>query len=352
MVRLAGFIAVAALVGCGGGGEDDAPGRALFEQPIAGGNTFACGTCHALSEPAPDGLRRPGHPIGDATRRPSYKNGQVTDMLAAVNTCLTEWMVADPWAADDPDWLALHAYLDEQATVDVAPALSFEIAQPPADVGGGDAVVGRAVFDGSCAVCHGAGAGGTERAPALVGAFLEQGYVAERIRTSGATDSAVYPDLTGGRMPFWARDRLSDGELIDVVAFVMENDPGGEPDPDAGPDSGPGGDCASTHALVGDSAELSTQFHGVSGTATVVDDCTIQITSFDYDGGGIDVRVYGGLDGNYDDGFAMSGDLIRAGGYQNATITATVPDGRTLDDLDGISIWCVAVGQSFGEARF
>jgi hypothetical protein len=73
-------------------------GRTVYAEPQADGNTFACATCHALHEPAPDGFIRPGHPIGDAARRPSYKNGRVATLLDAVNTCLVEWMGTSPWA--------------------------------------------------------------------------------------------------------------------------------------------------------------------------------------------------------------------------------------------------------------
>ena len=38
-------------------------------------------------------------------------------------------------------------------------------------------------------------------------------------------------------------------------------------------------------------------FHDVGGTARSIDDCTIEITDFTYDGTGIDVRLYGDLDG-------------------------------------------------------
>ena len=76
-------------------GADTTAGQALYEQPQEDGNSFACATCHALEEPASDGLRRPGHPIGNATRRPSYKNGQVDEMRLAVNSCLEEWMGAE-----------------------------------------------------------------------------------------------------------------------------------------------------------------------------------------------------------------------------------------------------------------
>jgi hypothetical protein len=42
-------------------------------------------------------------------------------------------------------------------------------------------------------------------------------------------------------------------------------------------------------------AVFNTKFHGVKGTATIVDDCTIEITDFQYDGQGIVVDFYGGL---------------------------------------------------------
>lgn len=47
-----------------------------------------------------------------------------------------------------------------------------------------------------------------------------------------------------------------------------------------------------TSAKVGKTLTLSSRAHGVSGTATVVDDCTIQLSNFNYDGGGLpDVYV-------------------------------------------------------------
>ncbi len=339
--------------GCGddGGGVD---GETLYRQPLASGNSFACATCHALDEPASDGIRRPGHQIGDATKRTSYKNGQLTNMLDAVNTCLVEWMTAEPWSADDERWLALRGFLDEQAPAGAADNINVQIVDPPTDLGGGDITAGRTLFNSSCIGCHGMDAVGTQRAPILVGSTLDADYIAERVRKSGQEDSPTYPNLSGGRMPFWGADRLSDDELRDVIAFVQSNDPT-PMTPDAGvgnnADAGPS-NCGTSHPRVGQTAQLTTIFHGVSGTATIVDDCTIRFDMFNYDGLGIDVRIYGGLGGNYTNGFAMTDDLLLPGGYNNATITATVPPGKTLDDLDGVSVWCVTVGQNFGDATF
>ncbi|MCA9662445.1 MAG: DM13 domain-containing protein [Myxococcales bacterium] len=346
----------------GGTSGDDAgahpEGQALYAEPIADGNSFTCATCHALSEPASDGLRRPGHAIGDATRRPSWKNGQLGDMRDAVNSCLVEWMNAEPWTADDPRYQQLFDYLDAQAPAGDAQALSFTIAQPPADLTGGDADAGKALFNASCSVCHGVDGTGTTQAPPVSGQGQPPDYVARRVRTSGRADSSVYNGLTGGVMPFWAADRLSDAELRDLVAYLalvdepMTTSDGTDSD---GTDSGTttsGGDCPTTSARIGWVAALSNNFHGVGGTAEIVDDCTVVISNFTYDGTGIDVRIYGAQGGDYDNGFPMTGDLLKAGGYNGATLVATLPDGESMDALDGISVWCVDVGVDFGSGAF
>jgi mono/diheme cytochrome c family protein len=329
-----------------------AGGQAVYENRVEGANTFTCSTCHALREPTDDGLRRPGHPIGDATRRPNYKNGQVPRMLDAVNSCLTEWMNADAWTESDPRYTALHRWLDEQAGSGAAPALKIQRVDPPAVLTGGDAERGLATFNGACAVCHGANAEGTQKAPKVSGLGLGAGYVATRVRTSGRSNSKVYPGLTGGVMPFWGADRLSDAELVDIVAFLGRKDTS-----IPGPTTGGTNDstrrvCGTTHARVGQTAVLQKRFHGVEGKARIVDDCTIEITEFAFDGGGIDVRVYGGKGGDYARGFAMGDDLRKPGGYSGATIRVSLPTTRTLDDLDGVSIWCVPAGADFGSGPF
>lgn len=111
--------------------------------------------------------------------------------------------------------------------------------------------------------------------------------------------------------------------------------------------------CPATHSRVGHVATLSRRSHGVGGTARIVDDCTIEVTAFMFDGKGLDVRFYGALNGAYSGGFSMSEeDLRRATPYAGETVYAQLPEGRTLDDMDGISVWCVPLGASFGDGRF
>lgn len=373
------LVLVSAALGCGDatvddGGQNPTPtpepmtagfgstGEALYLQPHDDGNTFACTTCHALEDPPANGIRRAAHQVGDAANCPTYKNGQLTDFREAVNTCRVEWMRATPFPADDERWVSLAEFLGEEAGDAAAPELSFEIVQPPASLDGGDALLGQEVFNSSCVGCHGVDAGGTMRAPPLNGELLNAETIARRIRTSGTVNSSVYEGLTGGTMPFWAADRLTDEEVSDLVAFVLQNDL------QAGGGGGtPAGlrECDATHPTIGQVAELDGiggqpgTFHQVSGTATIIDDCTIRIDDFFFDGSGINVRFYSGLGGDYLSGFSMSEEDIRRAppgdgtlAYNGETVFAQLPEGRTLDELDGLSVWCVPVNQSFGDGLF
>lgn len=109
--------------------------------------------------------------------------------------------------------------------------------------------------------------------------------------------------------------------------------------------------CAKTSSKIGQSATLQTRSHGVSGTAKIIDNCTIELSNFNYDGGGLpDVFAYGGKASNYAAGFAVGKNLFGTR-ISNGSVTLTLKDGD-LDNLDGISIWCVRAGVSFGDGLF
>lgn len=108
----------------------------------------------------------------------------------------------------------------------------------------------------------------------------------------------------------------------------------------------------STHPLVGTSAEFSNLAHDIGGTLTVLDDRTLQVTNFNYDGAGVVVFFYTGTDGNYRDGGAQPiGSQLNGRRYTDETITLTIPDNLTLDDFNGLSVWCVPFNANFGDAR-
>lgn len=110
--------------------------------------------------------------------------------------------------------------------------------------------------------------------------------------------------------------------------------------------------CPATDPKIGWRAELTTYYHGVEGVAEILDDCTIRLSEFNYDGSGLDVRIYAGKDGDYAGGFALSDDLLRADGYVDETLTVVLPGGTSMSEVDGISVWCVEVGVDFGSGTF
>ncbi|MEM7206805.1 MAG: DM13 domain-containing protein [Pseudomonadota bacterium] len=106
------------------------------------------------------------------------------------------------------------------------------------------------------------------------------------------------------------------------------------------------GVCAQTHPKVGEVADLSTIAHGVRGRIRVVDDCTLEVTGFYYDGQGLnDVRFY-----NLDNGETY-GDNLFGRAHSDRTFQITI-DSASLDDLDRISVWCIPARSSFGEGSF
>jgi len=134
-----------------------------------------------------------------------------------------------------------------------------------------------------------------------------------------------------------------------VLLVLLVGCPGaGGDDDDLGPMQT---DCEASHDQVGWSAELETYFHDVSGRAEIVDDCTISIPDFTYDGEGVDVRFYVALDDDFESGRAISEDLLGRP-HDAEPITLPLPEGITLDEVGWISLWCVAFSADFGSGEF
>lgn len=351
-------------------------GMAVYAEPYES-SVYSCNLCHALEEGNEgfgfDGFKRPGHPLGDALRRPHFKNARVTEFVDAANSCLDEWMNATDasgnlvqWNNNSPDLLALKALLESQDTgTGEAPALEFVIGAPDVPAEQGDAVRGNEVFNKTCAICHGEDGiipDGSQLAFDIRHrGIADEAIISQRVRTSGRRTSPVYDGLTGGAMPFWAEDRMSDQELADIIAFLDSVDRNTQPTDGGnnGGDNGGGNGCGMTSAKIGQKAELiNRSSHGVSGTATIIDDCTIEITNFNFDGTGVRVEFYGAQDigdfvSNKQQTFSIDRtDFLRRPGYVNETVTVRLQPGVSLDDFNSISVWCVPIGIDFGSGTF
>ncbi len=124
--------------------------------------------------------------------------------------------------------------------------------------------------------------------------------------------------------------------------------------PDAGTDPNTGSGASATHPLVGTTAEFSNFSHDISGTLTIIDDRTLEVSNFGYDGGGPSVFFYLGTDGEFSGGRGgiLIGPQLNGRSYSGETIRLTLPDGVTLDDFNGVSVWCDIFGVDFGSANF
>ncbi|AAZ28076.1 DM13 domain-containing protein [Colwellia psychrerythraea] len=111
--------------------------------------------------------------------------------------------------------------------------------------------------------------------------------------------------------------------------------------------------CTKEHEKIGHTGFFSTFAHNVSGKATIIDDCTIEISQFSYDGGGPDVYFYGAIDHEYTsvDAFPM-GQKLNGKIYNNARIFIKLPQNKSLDDLNGLSVWCTEFEANFGQVEF
>lgn len=116
--------------------------------------------------------------------------------------------------------------------------------------------------------------------------------------------------------------------------------------------------CGDDHEKVGYRGEFSTIEHNVSGSVTILDNCTLQVESFNYDASAPLVYFYGDnktiITGNDSPTAFNIGDVLRSNGadYVDQTITLKLPNNKTLDDLDYLSVWCEEFLINFGDLQF
>jgi mono/diheme cytochrome c family protein len=346
-------------------------GMEEYEESDPDGNLFSCALCHSMSPDSESDIIRPGHTLHNALARPSYKagaflGGGLEAFVGAVNVCRNDWMaIFDPfsfefvpWEVSDGRFQDLVAFMRSLQTSDSEPSLEYEIVAPktgPLDPAA-SAEDGCRLFNRACMTCHGIGGTGTQLAPSMVDlevVELDQAdYVRSRIRLSGPNHpEQVYKvpegfELLGTVMPFWTGDRLSDAEVESLAAFVArarEEKRAGNPTFDCVADPGPEG-------AVVRRGTFTTRQHRVSGTAEELDNRKIRLTNFNYDGGGIVVKVWlFSSTGNIRAGRAIGPDLLGQP-QNNSTLVIDIPAEIAADTYDSVSIWCVSARVDFGSA--
>jgi hypothetical protein len=110
----------------------------------------------------------------------------------------------------------------------------------------------------------------------------------------------------------------------------------------------------STYPRAGWETHLTQLGHKVAGTATIVDERTIRLTHFSYDGFAPMMYVYLATNQTAsafrNHGLIIGPRLARA--YSNETHTVQLPEGQSFDGRTAVSIWCLTVQGNFGWGTF
>jgi hypothetical protein len=93
--------------------------------------------------------------------------------------------------------------------------------------------------------------------------------------------------------------------------------------------------------------------HSVQAFVTIVDDHTLQVEHFTYDGTAPLVYFYLGASNSspdFENGLQLEPLLDRP--YNDESLTLTLPVGETLDGYNAIAVWCAEFMVNFGSASF
>lgn len=208
-------------------------GEALFRDPDfadSSFNIFACSDCHATSATEDSLLRLAGNPLNDSAFRASWWNGYTPQYLDAVNACFVFFMRGEAPGVEsgDPAGDALYEYLVSISTENPSAARPLTFQRNIVGLLPGDVTNGEQVYDMACRNCHGdPGTGRGRLHPSILALGPELSARYDVDFPSVDHDVIVIEKVRhgqffgiGGNMPAFALERLSDGELADLIAYL------------------------------------------------------------------------------------------------------------------------------------
>lgn len=193
-------------------------------------NTLTCDTCHEKS-PGDGGDRiRPGAPLAGVVHRTAYWGDNEVDLLRAVNHCLRYFMLQDePWTGREPEAIDIYAFLDGLPATEADKAnVPFTVAIEIPNPGSGSSAAGAETYRRACQICHGEAHTGASALVTYSGILPEQpladhplGEYTEEERRRVFVEKVRHGGFLGyaGQMPPFSREKLSDADLGDLLAF-------------------------------------------------------------------------------------------------------------------------------------
>jgi thiosulfate dehydrogenase len=228
--RAGAALLAASTLGCADGDRVEhvsaaARGEALFRQGLTE-NELTCATCHSAGLAPDDERVLPGAELGGVTLRPSYWGGAERDLLRALGYCQTRFMgVERPLEVTEPEAADLYAFL---ASLDGSPdPVPFTVVRTVADLPGGDAARGLALYGRTCAGCHGALDTGDGALAARI-PTLPEDVLREHSDYDALEQRLVFVEKVRhgaflgyeGEMPPFSLEALGDAELSDLLSAL------------------------------------------------------------------------------------------------------------------------------------
>ncbi len=103
---------------------------------------------------------------------------------------------------------------------------------------------------------------------------------------------------------------------------------------------------------VGWEAEIMGTAHDVAGTAVIVDEDTIEIEGWTFDGGGINARIFLLVDGDdFNRDIELTDNLV-GDPSDGDTLVLDLPGDVGFEDFNLLTVWCIPAGVSFGDGLF
>jgi mono/diheme cytochrome c family protein len=221
LVLLGGLTALAQ------GAGDIEKGRKMFVETGEEFDYPSCAHCHATVAPEEEakstGHIRPGFPVRDTAHRGAWKNkkrGTLATAADAGNICVVAFQKR---ARLSPARLAdLEAYLRANSPDrEVKPRKIGYNPALPASLDGGDAERGKKTVGLYCGGCH--GKSDEHFAFNLRARSKKKRKVAMKVRgyiRDTRSESGMRFKPSSGMMSFFAKDRLPDRDLLDIIAYV------------------------------------------------------------------------------------------------------------------------------------
>jgi len=209
------------------GAGNAAEGKKLFVDSGEDLDYPSCAHCHATvsaaEELAKTGHIKPAFPVFNSAHRGAWKNkkaGKVATAGDAGNFCVKAFQKRKKFKADK---LAhVNAYLATLSpSTTIKPRKINYKPKLPESLDGGDAIKGQKAVQIYCGACHGASDDHLQfelrpgKKAKLKIAMKVRGWV----RSSKAESGRVF-NPAKGQMSFFAKDRLSDETLLDILAYL------------------------------------------------------------------------------------------------------------------------------------